>query len=309
MLLRYPGVVVLHDLFLHHFVRHHTAGRGDWVGYARELAYTLGVEGRNLGRAVHGSRATSPLFEVSLNERLIDSSLGVIVHSQFAAGGIRQQRNDVPVAVIPALAEIHPGQTRRDELGLPDDAVLFGSFGQITAEKQIGFALEAFNRLRENWSNAHFLLVGEVRPDVELESALTGLALGDRVHHIGYTNDLQSFIDWIHTVDAVINLRQPTVGETSAVALRAMAAARPLIVFDHGWYRELPNSAAIKTPPGDPAALQLAMERLIASPETRLQMGAAGLEYVRRYCLPQIVARSYLEFIRSLLKSPISAYG
>ena len=308
MLLRFPGVVVLHDLILHHFVRHHTAGRADWPGYARELAYTLGIEGRNLGRSVRAGRSTPPLFEVALNRRLIDSSLGVIVHSRFAAGGILQERSDTPLAVAPALAAIHPGRSRRDELGLAEDALLFGSFGQITAEKQIGFALEAFRRVLREWPNAHFLLVGEIRPDVELSSALVGLDLGDHVHHVGYAADMQGFIDWIHTADVVVNLRQPTVGETSAVAMRAMAAARPLIVFDHGWYSELPDSAAIKTAPGDPAALQAAMERLAASPHMRLQMGASGLEYVRRHCLPQAVAQAYIDFIHSLLEPRVSVH-
>ncbi len=302
LLLRYPGVVVLHDYFLHHFVRHHTAGRGDWTAYGRELAYALGGDGRRLAQGIRAGRADAPLFDVPLNRRLLDASLGLIVHSRFAAERARSQRPDLPLTVVPALVEPRPGRSRRSRLGLPDEAILFGSFGQITAEKRIDLALQAFERVREDYPNAHFLLVGETRPDVDLSALIAAYELEDVVHHAGYTDDLSEFVDWIHTADAVVNLRQPTVGETSAVALRAMAAARPLIVFDHGWYSELPDEAAIKTPPGDVEALRAAMVRLAASADLRRAIGAAGLAYVRQNCLPPRVARAYDDFLHHVLE-------
>ncbi len=303
LLVRYPGVVMLHDYFLHHFIRHHTAGHDDWTAYGREMAYSLGSDGRALAQAIHAGRAEAPLFEEPLNRRLLDVSLGLIVHSRYAAERARRQRSDLPLAVVQALIEPRPGRSLRDRLALPDNAVLFGSFGQITAEKRIDLALQAFQRVRRNYPAAHYLLVGETRPDVDLPALLAEYELADAVHQIGYVADLAEFVDWITTVDVVVNLRQPTVGETSAIALRAMAAARPLIAFDHGWYSELPDDAAMKTAPGDIDALQAAMERLTASAETRRSMGAAGLAYVHRHCLPQHVARAYIDFLYHVLET------
>ncbi len=303
LLVRYPGVVMLHDYFLHHFIRHHTAGHDDWTAYGREMAYSLNSDGRALAQAIHAGRAEAPLFEEPLNRRLLDVSLGLIVHSRYAAERARRQRSDLPLAVVQALIEPRPGRSLRDRLALPDNAVLFGSFGQITAEKRIDLALQAFQRVRRNYPAAHYLLVGETRPDVDLPALLAEYELADAVHQIGYVADLAEFVDWITTVDVVVNLRQPTVGETSAIALRAMAAARPLIAFDHGWYSELPDDAAMKTAPGDIDALQAAMERLTASAETRRSMGAAGLAYVHRHCLPQHVARAYIDFLYHVLET------
>ena len=39
----------------------------------------------------------------------------------------------------------------------------------------------------------------------------------------------------------------------------ARLAAKPLIVNDHGWYAEIPDTAALKVPPDDPAALLAAI--------------------------------------------------
>jgi len=304
MLLRYPGVVVLHDYFLHHFIRHRTVGRGEWVAYGRELAYARGKDGRKLARAIHYEGQVPPLFEEPLNQRLIDASLGLIIHSHYAAERARHYRPDLPLAVVPALIEPRPGRSLRDRLDLPDDAVLFGSFGQITTEKRIDAALRAFRDVLERYPDARYLLVGDPQPDVDLGGLVTQLGVGQAVARVGYVENLDEFADWISTVDVVVNLRQPTVGETSAVALRAMAAARPLIAYDHGWYSEIPDAAAIKVPPDNDEALRQAMEALATSPERRQRMGQAGYQYVAEHCAPPNVAAAYVEFIRTVLRRP-----
>lgn len=302
VMVRFPGVVVLHDYILHHFIRHHTAGRGDWIGYGRELAYAMGSDGRRLARAVREGRTVAPLFDAPLSERLIDAALGVVVHSEYIAERVRFRRPSSRLRVIPHLVEERMGRLLRARLGLPDAAILFGSFGQLTAEKRIDAALRAFRRVRDDHPQAHYVLVGEAQPDVDLDSLVAELGLTGLVHQIGYVSDLSEFEDWIRTADVVVNLRQPTVGETSGVALRAMAAARPLVVYDHGWYAELPDDAALKTPPGDDESLREAMTRLAVSAELRRAMGRAGREYVRTRCHPERIARAYVDFLGSILE-------
>ncbi len=302
IMVRFPGIVVLHDYVLHHFIRHHTAGRGDWTGYGREMAYAMGHDGRRLARAVGERRAAAPLFDAPLNERLIDAALGLVVHSEYVAERVRSRWPACRLRVIPHLVEERSGRSLRPQLGLPDGAVLFGSFGHLTAEKRVDAALRAFRRVRDDYPDAHYLLVGEARPDLDIDSLVAELEPAGAVHRIGYVRDLSEFDDWIHTVDVAVNLRQPTVGETSGVALRAMAAARPLIVYDYGWYAELPDDAALKIPPGDEDALREAMERLAASAELRRAMGRAGREYVRNHCHPERIARAYVDFLQSTLE-------
>lgn len=297
----FPGVVVLHEAVLHHFMRERTLGQGDWGGYGRELAYALGDDGWQLACAIRSGQAAAPLQAVPLSDRVIDLSLGLIVHSQFAAAHARRRRPDLPLAVIPALIEPHQGHDRRAALGLPDDALIYGSFGQITAEKQIDRALHAFRAVCERYPNAHYLLVGEALPDVDLGDLVKTLGLQASVHRVGYAPDLATFVDWIHTADVVVNLRHPTMGETSATALRALAAGKALVVFDHGWYSEIPDDAALKLPPLDAAALPAALLQLAAAPELRASLGQAGQAYARRACAPRAVAVAYATFLREVI--------
>ena len=78
--------------------------------------------------------------------------------------------------------------------------------------------------------------------------------------------------------DVHVNLRSPTMGETSGTAIRALTLGKPLVVTDAGWFSELPDDVALKVAVGDrevddlAAALRLLAER----PDARAAMGAAA---------------------------------
>ncbi len=300
MLRRFPGVTVLHDFHLHHLLAHLTLGAGRFADYAREMAYALGDEAAPLLRDIRSGRAANPLYEVALNERLLDSSLGLIVHSQTVAGWIRAARPAARVAVIPHLVVPRPARSRRAALNLPPEAFLLAVVGQVTAAKQLPLALRAFQRLLAFAPQAYFLIVGEALPEVDLDETLRDLGLGERVIRLDYVESFDAFVDWAATADVVLNLRYPTLGETSGAALRVMAAGRPLVVFDHGWYGELPDEVAVKAPPLDEEALLAALLELARDPERRAALGAAAARYVATQCAPAAVADAYVEFIAAL---------
>ena len=297
LLLRFPGVVVLHDTVLHHFIADQTLGRGSFPAYAREMAYALGETAAPRLLDIRAGRAPNPLHEVALNERLIDSSLGLIVHSRAVAERIRADRPETLVQVIPHLVEPRPVRSRRAELGLPEGAVLLAAVGQVTAAKQLLLALRAFGRLLAFVPEARFLIVGEVLPEVDLDGALAEQELGERVIRLGHVPSFDAFNEWAAAADIVLGLRHPTLGETSGAALRAMVAGRALVVFDHGWYAEIPDDAALKVPPLDEEALLAGLLELARSPERRAALGAAAARYVAEQCAPAAVVAAYLDFL------------
>lgn len=300
MLLRHPGVTVLHDYTLHHLLAHMTIGAGSFAAYSREMTYALGSAAAPRLRSIRSGREPNPLTEVALSERLIDSSLALIVHSHTVAGWIAATRPLARVAVIPHLVVPRRGRSRRDQLKLPPEAVLIAVVGQVTSAKQLPLALRAFRRLLAFVPDARFLIVGEVLPEVDLDAALGEQGLAERVIRLDYVESFDAFNDWAATADIVLNLRYPTLGETSGAALRVMAAGRPLIVFDHGWYGEIPEGAAVRVPPLDEEALLAALLELARSPERREAMGATAARYVAQVCAPAAVADAYLEFIAAL---------
>ena len=81
--------------------------------------------------------------------------------------------------------------------------------------------------------------------------------------------------------DVLVNLRYPTMGETSGSVIRALSLGRPLIVSDVGWFSELPDDIVLKVPVDEfevatlEAALELAADHGAA-------LGESARHYVER---------------------------
>ncbi len=296
---RHPGVLVLHEAVMHHFLADHTAGRGDFPAYTRELAYELGPAGADLALGIQFAGTPHPLFALPLTRRLLDLSLGIITHSRHAAAQVRAL-TDRPVAAVPALVEPRTGHPRREQLGLPPETLLLGSFGLVTPARRVDVVLGALRRLRET-RPAHLLIAGDVQPTVPLDTLIAELELGEHVTRLGRVPDLAAFVDWLATVDVVVNLRQPTAGETSATALRALVAGRPLIVSDAGWYAELPPDVAVRLPATDAAALAETLANLANDEARRAALGSAARAYARREHHGERVAAAYLGALADFL--------
>jgi glycosyltransferase involved in cell wall biosynthesis len=133
--------------------------------------------------------------------------------------------------------------------------------------------------------------------------------LGAAVIYTGYCADLRVFRSWLAAADVVVNLRNPTVGETSATALRGLAAGRPVIVSNHGWYAELPDNACVKVPPDDGEALLAAMRRLASDCELREAIGARAAAYVREEHDLAAAGDRYAAFIEQVLTDAQAAPG
>jgi glycosyltransferase involved in cell wall biosynthesis len=84
--------------------------------------------------------------------------------------------------------------------------------------------------------------------------------------------------------DVCVNLRHPTMGETSGSVIRALSLGKPLVVSDVGWFAELPAGVALKIPvdDGETDGLETALELLVTREDARAEMGRASLELARR---------------------------
>lgn len=298
--LRYPGLVVLHDQAIHQFLAKIGGLDSACTAYVRDLGYVQGPRGMDLAWDVCYGQEPCPCFSLPLNDRLVDRSLGMIVHSHTVAASLREQRADRPVAVVPQLMPLHSGQNRRKMLGAGDNTLIFATIGQIANNRQLDLALRSFARLRQQFPDSLYLIVGQVAEDFDLDNLIAGLSLGDSVYRTGYVDGLTAFIDWTATADVIVNLRFPTVGETSAAALRALATGRPVIVFDFGWYSELPDTVSCKVKPLDEEGLLAAMLSLAEDRDRCQKMGQQAYQLIESEHDPVRCATLYLEAIERL---------
>jgi len=283
---RRPGVVVLHDFVLHHLVAGLTIGRGDGHGYLDAMEREGGVVGRLLGHGVLDKRIP-PLWEsrpedYHLAGEVLGRATGLIVHSRYVEERARAAAYEGPVWRIPHPA--WPVTTEGLSGSEPQGSPLIGSFGNLNASKRIPQLLEAFARLRRTRPGARLLLVGAVSPGFDLDRRLQRLGLSEA----GITREAYVEEDRLWALmaacDVCVNLRSPTMGETSGSVIRQLSLGRPVVVSDVGWFAELPDAVALKVPvgAGETEALHAALELLAREEGARRAMSAAALELVRR---------------------------
>ncbi len=276
-----PGVVVLHEFVLHHLVAGTTIGRGRPRAYLDAMERELGVPGRLLALGVLDNLL--PLLWETEPERfplagsVLDLAHGVIVHSRYVeecarAAGYRGPLWRIPHPAWPAEHVVPAGDVHGDPL--------IGCFGNLNMNKRIPQLLEAFTTFRIRRPGARLLLVGASAERFDLERRLERLGQSEAIERAEYVSEERMW-SLMAACDVLVNLRSPTMGETSGSVIRGLGLGKAMLVSDVGWFAELPDDVALKVPidevevPTIAGALELAADH-------EAELGAAAQRYVRR---------------------------
>jgi len=279
---RSPGVVVLHDVVLHHLVAGMTIARAKPEGYLDAMQRESGIVGRLLAHGVVDG-LLQPLWEdraadFPLTMWVVEPATGIIVHSHYAERCLRKLGFQRPVWVIPMPAwpvDVTASRTQAADL-------VIGCFGHMNTAKRLPQLLDAFARLHARRPGARLVLGGSPSPGIDLPGLVSACNLDDAVVRHDYLDE-DSLWQQIADADVLVNLRSPTMGETSGMVVRALSLGKPLVVSDVGWFSELPNEVAVKVPVDERETemLDRALEKLAADEQYRERMGKAAVAWAR----------------------------
>ena len=240
-----PGLLTLHDLFLHHLLIERTLARGEIEPYREWLTFDHGREGAAVAEPPRwGAYGTACLFALPCHRRLAQSQRGILVHSEWARARLLEEMPDLAVRVVPMPMPLPPpaepgrrGEAKR-RLGIPETAPVLGSFGFQTPIKRTDVVIAAMARpeLRS-------------RPSAGGRSGRArARSRQPRARARGRRSRARRRVSRSHALDAAmaaadlcVNLRYPTAGETSASLLRLLAAGRPTLVSDYAQFTDLPR--------------------------------------------------------------------
>jgi hypothetical protein len=235
--LKTPGVVVLHDVVLHHLIVEMTLARGDADAYAAALRASHGEVGEAWARGrAAGLHSEMGNFLLPASIEVANKSRAVIVHNRWAADLLRSFGVSTPIHVVP-----HPSRGPRPQPS-PSHKVA-GVFGFLTSAKRGEVILEAMAKTHD----VELLVVGEAAPNIDASKFRT----------TGYVPD-EEFDAYFARVDRIVNLRYPTAGETSGTLIRAFEAGKPVAVSDYAQFAEYPDECVVKIPFGEGEAEALA---------------------------------------------------
>jgi glycosyltransferase involved in cell wall biosynthesis/SAM-dependent methyltransferase len=303
--LRHPGVVVMHESNLHHLVADITIRRDNWDAYVSECAYNGGEAARAYAERVRKLEVGPDYEGLPLTRRLLESARGVIVHSHFMEAEIRAAGFKGPIAVIPHGAWIPEADRNawRYKLGLDEVTPLIGIFGYLKPYKRIPESLRAFRRLVRLAPNARMILVGEPHPEFPLEQTIRTMGLSAHVRILGFA-PIEDFVGFLGACDIVLNLRYPTVGESSGTLLRSLGLGKAVLVSEIGSFAEFPEDVCLKVQvgAGEEDLIFEYLNLLVSRPEVAQALGARARDYVAQQCNWATVARQYVEFMAAVVE-------
>jgi glycosyltransferase involved in cell wall biosynthesis len=196
--------------------------------------------------------------------------------------------NENQVITIPngIVVPAQPKQTRdgwiRHEFKIPTEAPLIAVVARLNQHKGLEYFLQAAARIRTQFPEARFLVVGGSYYDPQYPKTLarltTDLGLNERVIFTGERNDIPRILPEIDI--SVL----PSINEgLSNSLLEAMTAALPIVATRVGGNPEVveDGKTGLLIPPRDADALTDAITRLLQSPDLRRQFGHAGFERVK----------------------------
>jgi glycosyltransferase involved in cell wall biosynthesis len=245
--LEQPGVVVLHDAVLNHFL----LGQLTESQFADEFVYNYGEWNRALGHDLWRGRVNSAAderyFRFPMLRRILERACAVVVHNPAAARVAREHAPGARIVEIPHLFDPPPlpgpGEVvrYRQHIGLDPGAFVFGVFGYLRESKRLPTVLQAFARVHADYPRIALLIAGDF-----VSSAYADVCtFGAGVVRLPYLSEREFWLA-ASAVDACINLRYPPAGESSGIAVRLMGLGKPLLVTSGEEYARFPDDACLR---------------------------------------------------------------
>lgn len=314
LLLRHPGVVVLHDYFLSGLQNWRQAKGADGV-YIDAL---LDSHGYHAVEHLASAGVESTITRYPANGPVVRSAAGIIVHSRSSLERLEKDYGVVPgrgARHIPHL-RTNPTISRanaRKTLGLAPDEILVCSFGIVAPEKLSQLVLAAFaaaglasdERVRLVFVGAAPGAYGET-----LSRKIKSIGRAERISCTGYIDD-SIYHRYLAASDLAIQLRTNSRGETSGAVLDVFNYGIPLIVNAHGTMAELDRSAVAMLDDAVTADMLAAeIKRLIQNPDERAALGRAGKSLIDTQHIPELAGRLYHNAIESFMaQHPLSRHS
>jgi glycosyltransferase involved in cell wall biosynthesis len=237
---------------------------------------------------------------VALSERLVVMS----EHGRRTLAELHGVPLDV-IDVIPhGISFVHSATKSKERMGLANRKVLL-TFGLLSPDKGIEYAIDALPKILERHPDAMFVIVGATHPHVkERNGEAYRLMLASRARRLGvdahvsfhdrFVTDAE-IAEFLAATDVYVTPYLNPEQSTSGTLVRAIAAGKAVVSTPYWHARELlGDGSGSLVPVRDADALARAVSELFADDQKRGALGALAAERGRSMAWP-LVAKRYLD--------------
>ena len=311
MLQQFPGVVDLHDTTLHRMMINLAFHQRRPDIYMQEMRYAYGIADARIAQQIVSGYGEDHVKHYPFFERVVDSSLGVIVHNGHARWHVLRHCPYARVTPINYQFFLPPGfpdqtdvSALRSRWGLEDRFVV-GSCGIFVPHKRLDIFLRAFARFRKRHPEAVYLLVGSHPPNYDLPWLIRKLGLSEHVVLTGWMDPV-AFTQHIYLLDIGVHLRYPHIGGTPFTPIRLLGLGVPTVLSDIEPLAEFPEGVCAKIAPDElEEDTLLALLTYLAEHEgVRRQLGENGARWIQEHHDPARIAAQYVAAIEQAVMNP-----
>lgn len=299
-----PGVVVLHDYNIHPFLQHAFLKTPE-----EHFFYDSWLQSHGKQPHEYHSGQTN-VFDYPMCQALLKRSLATIVHSRWAGQQLRdadvEHVNVLPLCAVLDTPLSTPEQhaALRERLGLNPNGFVISTIGFVNRLKRLPSVLAAVRGLVDRGYPVELVIGGaSLDPEVRVEERIAQFKLQQHVKQTGYLQESE-FDALVHLSDVIVNLRCPSMGESSGTLIWAFGRGKACIVSNYQQFADLPDDVCWKADVDDSEIPQLVamLEHLLRHPETRDQLGRNGQRWVRQYATYAVAAKGYLQVLNEAIQ-------
>ena len=301
--IKHPGMVILHDFMLYYLFTGYYQKQNDLYSklYSQnDLESFLEVKRavkKNGPDLLNQSELT---FKLSLNKELLSSGNKIMVHSEYAREKVLSTGviDEKMVRKINHLAHVdteNESFISKEDLfskyNIPTDAFVISSLGYIAPTKLNREICEAIKSISSYCSKKLcYVMAGDGDyVDDELEFG--------KIIKTGYVGE-KEFNSFVCHSDLIVNLRNPSVGETSGAMIRILQLGKASIINDIGWFAEIPDDCAVKLGLENiESNLEKCISKMIDDEAGKKAMGENAAAYIKKEFAPEIIVEQIREFI------------
>lgn len=299
-LLKYPGVAEIHDYVLHPFFYHSFFLKKQYQIYKDALVMGYGEAGRQQYQVVRDRISHPDNEKFPMAHSVVQVAKKTIFHNHWSA---RQLNRAAPVYVVPLACFDCEQSTEeqhtefeaklRQRLNLQEDEILISMFGFVNQNKRPESILAAAKNLIKKGYPIRLVFWGKSNME-HIEELISSYGLTKYTTVTGFI-DKTTYELGLELSDMVVNLRYPSMGESSGTLCETFKFGKPVIVSDLNQYTEFPDEVCWKIPVehGEVECLTQMLEYLIENPVVRAALGENAKAYADYVLAPQRIAEEY----------------
>lgn len=301
--LEHPGLIILHEFSIYFLTVGVHNQDGDVLGTVYQQEGARGIH--KIKNAIQNEHqelleCKSLSSELPLNKEILQSNNKFMVHSEYVCDKLIESGYIEPerirkinhVALINDDTEYIQREVLFQKFGIPNDVILLASFGFISPNKLNHVICETILKLANKLEQKIcYVMVGE-------GGYINHYVDNKTIFKTGYTS-LEEFNSFIKYADVILNLRYPTMGETSGALIRILGLGKVCIINKGGWFSEIPDTCSVKLETSDlEQSLEKWIVRLIQDPSLRKEYENNAREYIAREYNEKSIVNQIQAFIQ-----------